>query len=182
MPVQGMRDILPLEVTPEAGEGTLGTWRCRTGPRLCTGATGSLMSARASRANHGCTGRVRGQLVAFRTPWAGGEGTAKVRTGLGKTRCPGSQGGLRKRGYGSRTEALRESAGFATGPYRACAADLSRLVDSFHGKESTMSVRRAKASFFSGCNSHLASVAPASSNRSGSGGNEAAEAFDGKGR
>ena len=27
MPVQGMFDILPLEVTPEAGEGTLGTWR-----------------------------------------------------------------------------------------------------------------------------------------------------------
>src|SRR5438093_7150065 len=45
-----------------------------------------------------------------------------------------------------------------------------------------MSVRRAKASFFSGCDSHLATVAPASSNRSGSGGNEAAEAFDGKGR
>src|SRR5260370_12632841 len=45
-----------------------------------------------------------------------------------------------------------------------------------------MSVRRAKVSFFSGCNSHLATVAPASSNRSGSRGNEAAEAFDAKGR
>jgi hypothetical protein len=45
-----------------------------------------------------------------------------------------------------------------------------------------MSVRRAKVSFFSGCNSHLATVAPASSNRSGSGGDKAAEAFDGKGR
>ena len=45
-----------------------------------------------------------------------------------------------------------------------------------------MSVRRDKASFFSGCNSHLATVAPASSNRSGSGGDEAAEAFDAKGR
>ena len=44
-----------------------------------------------------------------------------------------------------------------------------------------MSVRRAKVSFFSGCNSHLATVAPASSNRNGSGGNEAAGAFDGKG-
>jgi hypothetical protein len=49
-------------------------------------------------------------------------------------------------------------------------------------EESSMSVRRGKVSFFSGCNSHLASVAPASSNRSGGGGNEAAEAFDGKGR
>jgi hypothetical protein len=33
MPVQGMLDIPPPEVTPEAGEGTLGTWRFRTGPR-----------------------------------------------------------------------------------------------------------------------------------------------------
>ena len=45
-----------------------------------------------------------------------------------------------------------------------------------------MSVRRAKASFFSGCNSHLATVAPASSNRSGRGGNDRAEASDAKGR
>ena len=45
-----------------------------------------------------------------------------------------------------------------------------------------MSVRRAQVSFFSGCKSHLATVAPASSNRSGSRGNEAAEAFDAKGR
>src|SRR5882724_12904592 len=45
-----------------------------------------------------------------------------------------------------------------------------------------MSVRRGKASFFSGCDSHLATVAPASSNRSGSGGNDTAEAFDAKGR
>src|SRR5262249_43521592 len=44
------------------------------------------------------------------------------------------------------------------------------------------SVRRAKARFFSGCNSHPATFAPAGSNRSGSGGNEAAEAFDGEGR
>jgi hypothetical protein len=44
------------------------------------------------------------------------------------------------------------------------------------------SVRRAKAQFFSGCNSHPATFAPAGSNRSGSGGNEAAEAFDGEGR
>src|SRR5262249_1313851 len=43
-----------------------------------------------------------------------------------------------------------------------------------------LTVRRVKASFFSGCDSHLATVAPASSNRSGGGGNETAEAFDGK--
>ena len=43
-------------------------------------------------------------------------------------------------------------------------------------------VRRAKVSIFSGCNSHPATFAPAGSNRSGGGGNEAAEAFDGKDR
>jgi len=43
-------------------------------------------------------------------------------------------------------------------------------------------VRREKACVFSGCNSHPATIAPAGSNRSGGGGNEAVEAFDGKGR
>jgi hypothetical protein len=33
MPVERMGHILPLEVTPEAGEGALGTWRFRTGPQ-----------------------------------------------------------------------------------------------------------------------------------------------------
>src|SRR5262249_44340315 len=42
--------------------------------------------------------------------------------------------------------------------------------------------RCAKVSFFSGGQSHLATVAPASSNRSGRGDNETAEASDGKGR
>jgi len=43
-------------------------------------------------------------------------------------------------------------------------------------------VRREKVSFFSGCNSHPATVVPAGSNRSGGGGNETAEAFDAKDR
>jgi hypothetical protein len=34
MPAQGMGDILPPTVTPEAGEGTLGTGRFRAGPGL----------------------------------------------------------------------------------------------------------------------------------------------------
>lgn len=40
------------------------------------------------------------------------------------------------------------------------------------------SVCRAKARSSSGCESHPATVAPAGSNRSSRGGNEAAEAFD----
>jgi site-specific DNA recombinase len=43
-------------------------------------------------------------------------------------------------------------------------------------------VRRAKASIFSRCNSCPATVVPAGSNRSGSGGNDTTEASDGKGR
>ena len=65
MPVQGMGNILPLTVTPEAGEGTLGTWRFRTGPGLCARLTGSLMQERASQANHGCVGRARCQPERF---------------------------------------------------------------------------------------------------------------------
>ena len=39
-----------------------------------------------------------------------------------------------------------------------------------------LGVRRAKAAFFSGCESHPATIAPAGSNRSSHGGNEVAEA------
>ena len=49
MPVQGMLDILLPEVTPEAGEGALGAWRFRTGPRLRTGSAGFLIQERASQ-------------------------------------------------------------------------------------------------------------------------------------
>ncbi len=38
-------------------------------------------------------------------------------------------------------------------------------------------VRRDKAAFFSGCKPHLATIAPAGSNRSSHGGDEMAEAF-----
>ena len=44
-----------------------------------------------------------------------------------------------------------------------------------------VAVRRAKASIFSGFESHPATVVPAGSNRSGSRGNNTVEAFDGKG-
>ena len=40
-----------------------------------------------------------------------------------------------------------------------------------------LGVRRAKAAFFSGCESHPATIVPAGSNRSSHGGNEVAEAF-----
>ncbi len=51
-----------------------------------------------------------------------------------------------------------------------------------HRATSLLYVRRAKALISSGCNSHPATVVSAGSNRSGSGGNETAEASDGKDR
>jgi hypothetical protein len=51
-----------------------------------------------------------------------------VRSGLGKSRRPGSQRGIPKRDHGSRTEAQHESAGDATGPYSLRAVFLSRPI------------------------------------------------------
>jgi hypothetical protein len=64
-PVEGMLDILPLEVTPEAGEGTLGTWRFRAGPGHRARITVSFIEERVSQANHGCAGRARCQPERF---------------------------------------------------------------------------------------------------------------------
>jgi hypothetical protein len=52
------------------------------------------------------------------------------------------------------------------------------LADVARWEENGVAVRRDKAPFFRGCNSRPATLAPASSNRSGDGGNEIAEAFD----
>jgi hypothetical protein len=58
------------------------------------------------------------QPLSYTVSWEGPQRKAEVRTGLGKTRRPGSQGGLWKRmRYGSRTEAHRETDGSATEPY-----------------------------------------------------------------
>jgi hypothetical protein len=124
-----MVDISPPEVTPEAGEGALGAWRFRTGPRLRTGSAGFLIEERASTANHGYTGRIGVSRQRFVPWWAGGEGTAKVRTGLGKTRCPGSQGGLGKRGPWSAWEPSPQPKGrcWSLRPKGTRASALSRL-------------------------------------------------------
>ena len=57
----------------------------------------------------------------------------------------------------------------------------SRQGDGIQGASPQISVRRAKVHGPSGCKSHPARVVPAGSNRNGGGGNEAAEASDGKG-
>ena len=71
------------------------------------------------------------QRLSYTESWEGPRRKAEVKTGLGKTRCPGLQGGLWKRmRYGSRTEAHREIDGDATGPYDCLRATfLSRLIE-----------------------------------------------------
>ena len=65
MPLEGVRDTPPRTVTPEAGEGALGTWRFRAGPGLSARMTVALMQERVSQANHGCAGRARCQPERF---------------------------------------------------------------------------------------------------------------------
>src|SRR5262249_59986992 len=90
--------------------------------------------------------------------------------------CAGGNGARTPPGEGRNRGTASPS---ASPPHRGHNGDIQ---GSFWQKQPCMSVRRAKVSFFSGCNSHLATVAPASSNRSGGGGNETAGAFDRQGR
>ena len=70
--------------------------------------------------------------------WEGDRrGCTKVRTGIGKSDLPGSQGGLWKRGDdGSRTEAQRETAGRATVPYAHARATFLSRRSGQQGRES----------------------------------------------
>ena len=97
-PFDEMLDISPLRVTPEAGKGALGTWRFRDRPRLRAGSTGTL-NLRTSPACKPSTGGVNmSQHLSSTVSGKAAGGQAKVRTGLGKSDRPGSQGGLWKRG------------------------------------------------------------------------------------
>jgi hypothetical protein len=90
MAVDGAMYAPPSKVTPEAGEGTLGTWRFGTG----LGHRAEELPCPSKRtsivANHGCVGRARGQPERFRPRGKAAMGKAKVRTGLGKSDRPGS--------------------------------------------------------------------------------------------
>jgi hypothetical protein len=71
------------------------------------------------------------QHLSFTAVGKGLQRNAKVRTESGKSRCSGSQGGLRKREHdGSRTEVQRETAGVTHRTLRCTrAALLSRPID-----------------------------------------------------
>ena len=104
-PFEVARDATPGSVTPAAGKGALGTWRPQDGPR--TQSRGGTRSSTRSRRYEGraCERTVggRGVCESALEPHdrrEGSQGKAGVRTGLGKTDRPGSQGGLGKRDHG----------------------------------------------------------------------------------
>ena len=132
MLAEEMFDVSPPEVTPEAGEGTLGTWRFRTGPRLSTGGAVFLMWERAAQANQRCAGRARSQPERFGPTGQAAQGQPRSEPDWGKPADWDRRGacGNVATGVGLRRE--REWAGSATEPKRACAADLSRLPYSIY--------------------------------------------------
>ena len=79
----------------------------------------------------------------------------------------------------------RAGCGKSARPVRRAAtgngAGINRIMPARHRASRRLYVRRAKVHGPSGCKSHPARVVPAGSNRNGGGGNEAAEASDGKG-
>ena len=119
-------DVTARWVTPTACKGALGTWRSpRWGPDFEPG-----HHHREARTKSGDKPHSSGVYVSLHLSLLENgqvpDLQAKVRTGLGKSDRPGSQGGLRKRGYGSRTEVHGESRETTTGPYGKRAEDLSR--------------------------------------------------------
>src|SRR5919108_6340972 len=72
---------------------------------------------------------VCGSALKLRARWEGDRQEAKVRTGLGKAHCPGSQGGLRKRGpwwNEAPTSRIERASVGNSPPTVGRAADLSR--------------------------------------------------------
>src|SRR5712691_5112917 len=91
------------EGTPRACKGALGTWQLQESPDF-------------GPVNNGA-------------PWEANRREAKVRTGLGKSHRPGSQGGLRKRGpwwNEAPTSPIERASAGNSPPKVVRAADLSR--------------------------------------------------------
>jgi hypothetical protein len=127
MPVDMVRDIMACTVTLGTCKGALGTWQLQEYPDMLGRGTMERPRKQTREYRGVCESALK--LCAR---WEGDQREAKVRTGLGKAHCPGSQGGLRKRGPGwneaptSRIE--RASAGNSP-PKVVRAADLSRPPD-----------------------------------------------------
>jgi len=110
-PTEEMHDISHPAVTPTGGKGALGTWRSQGGARILSREKPTLEAGTSLWANRRARGGCEPALE-HRYDWEGPQRRAKVRTGLGKSHRPGSQGGLWKRGQnGSRNEAHWETDG-----------------------------------------------------------------------
>jgi hypothetical protein len=125
------------EVTPPSCTGALGTWQLQEYPDMVGWRTMECPWKQTTGCRGGC-----GSALQPRVLWEGDRREAKVRTGLGKTHRPGSQGGLRKRGprwNEAPTSPLeRASAGNAP-PTVVRAAALSRLSSAPRQKPSSPS-------------------------------------------
>ncbi len=98
MPSDGVRDAATYEVTPGTSKGALGTWQALGQSRTPSRRSWTMKEG----PRPACKPQSRGVYVCQHFSFLGSGkaagGHARVRTGLGKTDRPGSQGGLRKRG------------------------------------------------------------------------------------
>jgi len=90
MPFEEARDASPMVVTPRWGKVALGTWRFQGG--ISDTAPRENRPSKQERVceQTGVSGVYVCQHLSFDTRWEGAQRIAKVRTGLGKTRRPGS--------------------------------------------------------------------------------------------
>jgi hypothetical protein len=148
-PSERILEILSAGVTPRRGKGALGTWRARalhrTGHR--TGYPDPRRERVEPRSKPHQPGAYARQRLSFgccgKAPW----GQARAANRTREIRPSGmKEGGLGKRGHGSRTEVRGESRGDTTGPYSARARVLSRPTPP-SAAASTPAVRRGSTSF-----------------------------------
>ncbi len=100
MPFQAAHDAAPGWVTPRPGKGALGTWRSRTEtvPDTVPDYTVYFVIRGEPESKPMTVGVYVGQHLSFTVAGKAFGGQAKLRTGLGQSDRPGSQGGLWKRG------------------------------------------------------------------------------------
>ncbi len=97
MPSDGVRDTASYEVTPGARKGALGTWRALGQSRTPSRRSWTMKEGPSPACKPPSRGVYVCQHLSFLGDGKAAGGHARVRTGLGKTDRPGSQGGLWKR-------------------------------------------------------------------------------------
>ena len=85
---------------PQSGKGTLGTWQALDRPGHRARDNDSIKDGSSLTSKPLEEGVYMGQHLSFTSEGKAVRVKAMVRTGFGRTDCPGSQGGLRKREIG----------------------------------------------------------------------------------